>query len=154
MGTVYATVTEARELGLSGRAFVETDQVAFQRNIQEASDYASSFLANQYTLPLVEWGDDLTGAVAKIAAYEFLSVRGLNPDNGGSDKNVKDRADAARTWIQMVGAGKATPVGIVDSTPSQQVGVPGSVPTVTSSSSRGFTNRGCPPGAGGPFTGN
>ena len=149
-GTVYLTVAEARQLGLSGRAFADTDVADFLANIAQASDYASSFLSNQYTLPLLAWGDDIKGAVAKIAAYEFLSVRGLNPDNGGSDKNVKDRADVARDWFKMVGSGKATPVGIQDSTPNQTVGTPGFQPTIVSSSQRGWTvdrnNPGCPRG--------
>jgi phage gp36-like protein len=145
-------VAEARQLGLSGRAFADTDAADFLANIASASDYASSFLANQYKLPLLAWGDDVKGAVSRIAAYEFLSVRGLNPDNGGADKNVKDRADAARKWFELVGVGKATPVGIQDSTPNQQPGTPGFQPAIVSSSQRGWTvDRNSAFGPRGPF---
>lgn len=154
-GVVYATVAEARQLGLSGRAFSDTDAADFLANIQSASDEASSYLANQYELPILAWGNDVKGVVSKIAAYEFLSVRGLNPDGSASDQNVKDRAKDARQWLQMVGQGKATPVGIQDSTPGQVAGTPGFQPDSISSSQRGWSSRGCPPGTGhGPFVGD
>lgn len=154
-GTVYTTVAEARKLGLSGRAFADTDAGDLQANLQAASDEASSFLANQYTLPIVAWGDDIKGAVAKIAVYEFLSVRGLNPDGNSSDGNIKDRATQARAWLAMVGKGQATPVGIQDSTPQQVAGTPGFQPDAVSSSQRGWSSRGCPPGTPrGPFVGD
>lgn len=155
-GTVYTTVAKARQVGLSGRAFADTDAPDFEANIAAASDEASSLLGNQYTLPLVQWGQDLEAAVAKIACYEFLSVRGLDPDKGGSDLNVYNRAKDARAWLKMVAQGLATPVGIIDSsTTNTPVGVPSSQPDVTSSSQRGWTVRGGPPGCGrGPFVGN
>lgn len=152
-GTAYVTVAEARQLGLSGRAFANTDADDFAACCQAASDEASSFLANQYVLPLTAYGNDLKLAVSKIAVYEFLSVRGLNPDQGGSDKNIYDRAVQARAWLKMVGEGKATPVGIQDSSPNDTPGVPGYEPRVVSSSSRGFESRGCP-GRRGPFVGD
>lgn len=154
-GVVYATVAEARRLGLSGRAFTDTDAGDFSANLQSASDEASSYLANQYQLPITAWGDDLRGAVSKIAAYEFLSVRGLNPDGNSSDQNIKDRATQARAWLKDVGQGKATPAGIQDSTPSQVAGAPGYEPDAVSSSQRGWSSRGLPPGCHrGPFVGN
>lgn len=152
MGTRYAEVEEALRLGLSGRSFSPDDlKTGLGGNLDAASAEADSYLGNQYTLPITGWGDDLKAAVSKIAVYEFLSVRGLNPDAGSSDANVRDRAKDARAWLQRVGEGKATPTGIVDSTPGNVAGTPGSDPEVVSASTRGWSSRG-DSRAGGPFT--
>jgi phage gp36-like protein len=152
MGTRYAQIADARQLGLGARALKDEDAAAFNANLDAASAEADSYLGNQYTLPITVFGSDIKAAVCKIAVYEFLSVRGLNPEPGSADGNVRDRAKDARAWLQMVGAGKATPTGIVDSTIGQVAGSPGFETTVESSSQRGWSSRGAPPGCHrGPF---
>lgn len=150
MAARYCTVAEAKQLGLSGRSFedkvLQTDLGA---NLDSASREADSALDRQFKLPITAWGDDLKACVAKIAVYEFLSVRGLNPEAGSSDKNVKDRADQARTWLDKVAKGERTPTGIVDSS-GDPAPVAGMQPEVDTASQRGWSSRG-EPRAGGPF---
>ena len=152
MATRYAEIADARRLGLGARAFTDEDQTAMTANLDAASAEADSYLGNQFTLPLVAWGLDLKAAVSKIAVYEFLSVRGLSPEPGSPDGNVKDRAKDARDWLKMVSSGKATPVGIQDSTPNTP-GVPGYQPAIETSSQRGWSVRGTGRDAG-PFQGD
>jgi phage gp36-like protein len=73
----------------------------------EASQLADGYLRQQFLLPLTAWGTDLKGAVAKIAAYNLLSIRGFTPD--GADQNVRDRYDDAIKWLAAVATGKITP---------------------------------------------
>lgn len=141
MGQRYAEIADARRLGLGARAFSTDEVEGMNANLLAASEEADSYLANQYTLPLTAWGQDLRAAVCKIAVYEFLSVRGLNPEPGSSDGNVKDRAKDARTWLMRVGEGKATPGGIADSGAPAGVGAPSAAPEVISSEQRGWTSR-------------
>jgi phage gp36-like protein len=141
MSQRYAEIADARRLGLGARAFSTDEVEGMNANLLAASEEADSYLANQYTLPLTAWGQDLRAAVCKIAVYEFLSVRGLNPEPGSSDGNVKDRAKDARTWLMRVGEGKATPGGIADSGTPAASDAPSSAPEVISSSSRGWSSR-------------
>lgn len=154
MGQRYAEIADARRLGLGARAFSTDEVEGMNANLLAASEEADSYLANQYTLPLTAWGQDLRAAICKIAVYEFLSVRGLNPEPGSSDGNVRDRAKDARTWLMRVGEGKATPGGIADSSvPAGVAGAPSATPEVQSAEQRGWSSRG-EPRAGGPFVTN
>lgn len=152
MGTRYAQIADARSLGLGSRAFADEDLAALNANLDGASAEADGFLGNQWKLPLTAWGTDLKAAVCKIAVYEFLSVRGLSPEPGSPDGNIKDRAKDARKWLEMVGAGTITPTGIQDSTPNTP-GTPGFDVEVVSSSQRGWSSRGTGR-RGGPFVGD
>ncbi len=141
MATRYAEIADARRLGLGARAFSDEDLTALNSNLDASSAEADSYLGNQYKLPLTAWGEDLKAAVCKIAVYEFLSVRGLSPEPGSPDGNILKRAEQARVWLRDVGAGKATPTEIADSTPNVP-GTPGFEPEVISSSQRGWSSRG------------
>lgn len=152
MGTRYAEIADARRLGLGARAFTDEDSRAMLANLDAASAEADSYLGNQYTLPITAWSEDLKAAVSKIAVYEFLSVRGLSPEPGSPDGNVKARADQARQWLRDVGRGLATPSGIADSTPNTP-GVPGFQPAIETSSQRGWSTRGTTRNPG-PFVGD
>jgi phage gp36-like protein len=150
MATRYAEIADARRLGLGARAFSDEDLGALNSNLDAASGEADGYFANQYTLPLTAWGQDVRAAVCKIAVYEFLSVRGLSPEPGSPDGNIKDRAKDARAWLKMVGDGTITPTGISDSTPNTP-GTTGVQPEVYSSSQRGWSSRGTGRDPG-PFT--
>jgi phage gp36-like protein len=63
------------------------------------------------------WGNDLSAAVCKIAAYELLAIRGFNPD--GDDEQVRKRYEDAMKWLADIAAGRISPVGLVDSTPDE-----------------------------------
>lgn len=67
---------------------------------------------------VVSWdGDDLKLSVCKIAAYELLSARGLDPS--GRDENILKRNDQAMTWLKDVRGGKTSPQWI-DQTPADE----------------------------------
>jgi phage gp36-like protein len=82
-----------------------------------ASDHVLSYVAKRYTLPLIEWSDDLRRATAHVASWDLLSTRGYAPIAGG-DEAIKDRYDAAIRWLERVADGRVEPVGVVDSTPT------------------------------------
>jgi phage gp36-like protein len=87
----------------------ETDiSQKFVRIIWELTGASAEFV--------VSWdGDDLKLAVCKIAAYELLSARGLDPS--GRDENIIKRNDDAFKWLKDVRAGKTSPLWI-DQTPA------------------------------------
>jgi phage gp36-like protein len=95
---------------LSGIALATRDQ-----SRRSASGVALSHLKKRYGLPLISWGDDIRRAVAHIAAYDLLVVRGFNP-LAGSDVAVRDRYLEAVQWLRDVAKGLVEPIDIEDST--------------------------------------
>jgi hypothetical protein len=79
-----------------------------------ATGQAASALASSNTLPIVQWGADIRGAVKDIALYHIISDRGFNPD--GPDAVIVKRHDDALAWFKEVAAGRQQPDGLVDST--------------------------------------
>jgi hypothetical protein len=67
-------------------------------------------------LPLASWGDDLRQAVAKMAAYEILSVLGHNPETPGNAL-WRDRYLDAMGWLKDIQAGRASNVNMVETSP-------------------------------------
>ncbi len=115
----YATVEDLVQYGLSAGT-LDGDLTPAQQMaaLDAASAYADGYLRSQYTLPLIApFPPDLVEAVCKIAAYNVLSVRGLNPEPGG-DQNYRDRYKDAIAWLQQVGMGHISP-SILDSSPGQ-----------------------------------
>ena len=97
-----------------------------------ASEFADGYLASRFKLPLASWGTDLRIAVASVAAWTTLCMRGFNPDSPG-DSVIRQRRDDAEKWLDKVSRGSIVP-GIVDSTPTtQEAG-----PRVSSGALRGW----------------
>jgi phage gp36-like protein len=86
-----------------------------------ASDELWGRFNGRYTGPLTSWSSDLTKHTSAEAACSLLLTRGVNPD-ASEYEILKDLRDQARAWADKVGAGKITPVGIVDATPSVKEG--------------------------------
>ena len=71
-------------------------------------------------------------AVAAVAAWTTLCMRGFNPDAAG-DVVIRQRRDDAEKWLDKVSRGDLVP-NIVDATPTtQEAG-----PRVTSKRLRGW----------------
>jgi phage gp36-like protein len=102
----YATRTDLYRLGLREAAFTGVATADQDAALEAASDTADSYMRSRYTLPLSSFGDDLKGAVCKIAAYELLGTRGYAP-GAGRDESLKDRRDEAVSWLKDVSAGRA-----------------------------------------------
>lgn len=116
-GISFANLDHLEGLGIPAVALGTVTPSKRVEQLAATTEVASGILAGRYTLPIVGWGIDLSQACAKIAAYELLSVRGLNPD--GDDKNVRDRYDDAMKWLSDAAAGRISPVGLIDSTPEE-----------------------------------
>jgi len=152
MATVlqYAVVADL-DSGISANAIAGVTTQQKTDAIDAASRLIDSFLRAQFTLPLTQVGGDVKRACINIAVYYVLVGRGYNPEVG-EDPGIRQRYEDAIAWLKMVSAGKAVP-DITDSSEGSEEGLPGSSPTVISSSQRGFSARGDPNGRW-PFQGD
>lgn len=116
-GIVFANVDDLNALGIPSGSMGGISASSKAEQLAATTELASGILAGRYDLPITAWGADLTQAVCKIAGYELLSVRGLAPD--GDDSNVRRRYEDAMKWLADVAAGSISPVGLVDSTPTE-----------------------------------
>jgi phage gp36-like protein len=117
-GISYANLVDLDTHGLPAAAVASVTQAKRCEALAAASEEADGKLAVRFDLPLSAWGVDLTKCIAKIAAYEILSVRGFNPD--GADANVRDRYLDAMKWLDGVAKGSTEPIGIVDASPTEE----------------------------------
>lgn len=101
--------------------------------IEAASKKADSFLRNRFSVPLSNWGLDLTQAVCAMAAYELVAALLLFQPEVSSNQILVARNDAALRWLKQVADGTATPEGVTSSAPSGVAEV-----TVTSATPRGW----------------
>lgn len=113
----YATLVDLTALGVRSAALTGISSADQQQALEAASRVADSYLQARYKPPLSAWGQDLTRAVAIIAAYDLLAVRGFAPE--GVDEHLRLRHEDALRWLRDVSLGAVTPVGIVDSTPAE-----------------------------------
>lgn len=116
----YATRADLPRHGLPAALLATIAAADQDAALAKASRDADGYLGKRFTLPLTAWGEDLGARVCAIAAYDLLSVRGMNPD--GSDKHIADRNAEAVAWLAGVAAGRIEPAGIVDSTPAVHEG--------------------------------
>ena len=120
--TAYATSTDLARFGVGALATAGMASGDLDAAMLAAAAVAESYLAVAYTLPLTSWGDDLRRAVCMIAAWDILGGnRGFNPEQG-SDTAVRLRYEDAIRWLERVASGAVVPVGIVDSTPTENEG--------------------------------
>ncbi len=131
--TAYATSTDFGRLGLPAAATSNVSPQAITAALDSASRKVDGYLADEFTLPLVTWSDDLREVVCALAAWTVLTTRGFNPDSP-SDAAVRTRYDDAIRWLERVADGKIRPV-IKDSAPAEQ---PASAPMVFSNPPRGW----------------
>ena len=134
----YATTSDLAAYGLPSAVLSTIDPATQQEALDAASAKADGYIRSRFVLPLKTWGLDLRQAVAKLAAYDLMSVNGFNPE-AGADENLRMRAQDAEKWLANVGKGEISPA-FTDSSPT--VGADGlskpSGPRLTSQASRGW----------------
>ena len=140
---IYATLQDLADLGLPP-TFLATIPTSAQTAVLSArSRWADSFIRAQFTLPLIQWGMDLTMAVVAAASYDLAVRRGYSPE-AGADPNIRLRYEDAQKWMYKVAAGGLTP-SVTDSTPGAQEGITADGPTVATGTPRGWSSRGTNP---------
>lgn len=112
----YAVAADLYALGLPSAALAGVSAGAVEAALVAASGTADGYLAKRFALPLVEWGDDLTSAVCRLAAADLLTTRGTRPGDGV--ELVVTRQEQAIQWLRDVSRGLVEPQGVVDSTPT------------------------------------
>lgn len=108
----YATSDDLARLALPSRVLEQFTEEEMAAQLQAASARADSYLRSRFELPITAWGDDLRQAVCAIAAFGLMGVRGFNPEG---DPTLQENSRAAIRWLEQVGAGKATPAEMQDS---------------------------------------
>lgn len=117
-------------------ASITTAEIIAQ--VTSSSGVADSYMGSRFRLPISAWGVDLTAAVCKHAAFELVASQvGFNPEAGHNMVLLDRKTDAIR-WFEQIAAGKVTPTGIVDSTPSAGPGGPSSAARAFSKRRRGW----------------
>lgn len=82
----YATQSDLTRIGLPQVALSNLDAEQIEAALQNASDRADAHFRARYgneAVPLADWDSTITEAVARIAAFELMRVRGMKP--GGPD---------------------------------------------------------------------
>jgi phage gp36-like protein len=98
----------ARQASFQGGANPISDP-ELQAGLDAASTLADDYIGPRGQLPLqLPYPPSLVIAVCQIAAYEILSVRGLNPAANG-DTNLRDRRDDAMRWLEQVRTQQISP---------------------------------------------
>ena len=116
----YATRDDLFRLGLPEGALRGVPPATIEDALEAASRLADSYLRARYALPLSSWDEALTRAVAIIAAYDLMAVRGYDPARG-ADEVLRLRYEDAIRWLERVAAGAVSPE-VQDSTPDVREG--------------------------------
>lgn len=117
---VYASVDDLYRFGLPVQALTDVPAWTVSAALRAATDFVNGYLAKAYTLPLISWGDDIRRAVAVIAAYDLITTRGVNADDG-ADVWIRQRyldLVGKDGWLVSLANGTVTPPGTVDGTPT------------------------------------
>lgn len=129
---VYCT---SADLLLPGEALQELQSTDIDRAIKSASSEADSYLSTRWTLPLVMgpdgWPTALVNAVAQIATYRAMLLRGYAPVAGQND-SIRDGYKDALAFLKALSKGEATLQvrGSNADAETQQGGGPGTSPFV------------------------
>ena len=116
----YASQDDLFRLGLPEGALRGVSPSTIEEALEAASRLADSYLRARYTLPLTAWDGALSRAVAAIAAYDLMAVRGYDPARG-ADEVLRLRYEDAIRWLERVAAGEVSPE-VEDSTPDVREG--------------------------------
>lgn len=135
--TRYAEASDLAALGVRAQATSGISSGDINSALDAASLLFDSYARARYVVPFTTWGADVTGAVAKVAAYEILSTRGLQPGASDSDQNVRDRYRDAIAWMKDVSAGRVHVSG-GNTTPTSTRHARASAPRVASTRTRGW----------------
>lgn len=108
MGTTYCTPQQLADFSLSQAILDTIKPESIAAALQAASGQADSYLGRVFKLPLTKFGIELPVAVAKLAAWHLVSMRGFNPGTEQT-QTLRDNFKDAMAWLKDVGEGKAKP---------------------------------------------
>jgi phage gp36-like protein len=119
----YAQVNDLFVHGAPMTAFQQganpIPNATLQSALDDASDLADSYIGPRGQLPLLEpYPGDLVKAVCKIAAFEILSTRGINPASG-ADTALEIRYNQAMKWLDNVRTQVISPAFLFSPDPTQ-----------------------------------
>lgn len=80
----YATIADLQNVGLPAQAMGNLTKNQITAALQDASDLFDSYARARWgtdSVPLLEWDSTITQAVAKVAAWHLLVMRGINPNS-------------------------------------------------------------------------
>ncbi|MCL2823529.1 MAG: DUF1320 domain-containing protein [Polyangiaceae bacterium] len=129
---LYANRADLEALNLGRSQLLRADEQRVNRALVHASELAAGYIGARFAMPLVLWGDDLSGHTASVAAYRYMVSVGYAPE--GSDEHIRMMYDDAIRWFERVASGELSPDGIEDSTPDISEGAP----SVVSVKARGW----------------
>ena len=113
LGEAHVTYADPDDTNLpSATIQVEADDVVAEKFLK-ASDEAEGYLGAGFTLPLIEWSQDLREHVANMADFAILKKRGFDVE--GQDEIVRMGRKDAIAWLSKVATGAIKPPGILDS---------------------------------------
>jgi hypothetical protein len=129
----YASQADLLTVGMPAQALGQLSPAQIGGALQNASDKLDEGFRGRYgngpSPLLLTWDSSITEAVAAIAAYKLMKVRGFDPDSG-ADSTFRDGYNDAMIFIGNVQRQQAHPVVTVAGTP-----LPGAVqPNLISSS--------------------
>lgn len=113
----YASTADLALHGLPSAALVNVATATQEAALDASSDVADTYLGERFTLPLTAWGSDVTRAVATMSGYDLMVTRGFMPQSG-QDEQLRLRYEDTMRWWRDVAAGRCTPRGVTDSTPT------------------------------------
>lgn len=108
--TPYALLTDLYAIGVPQQAIAAYTTQA-TANLLKASAFADNYFRARWgsqAVPLLAWDDAVTDAVAAIAAYWTLKVRGFPANNTGDNQFRLGYLDAVK-WLEKVQKQQAHP---------------------------------------------
>ena len=116
----YASTQDLLEVGMPQQALGQLSPAQIAAQLQAASNKLDEGFRGRYgngpSPLLLEWDTSITEAVAQIAAYKLMKIRGYDPDSG-ADTTFRDGYNDAMTFIGAVQRQQAHPVVTVAGTP-------------------------------------
>ena len=143
----YASTAQLASLSLTPQAAARYGEPSMMSALQAASSRADTYLASQFTLPLVSWDMQLTRVVCDMAAFDLARQYGLNPA-APDFKAIESLFEGAMAWLQQVRTQEITPQ--YEDSGGSPDNVEEGGPFVITSTTRGYSERDftCP----GPFS--
>lgn len=108
----YASQTDLTNVGLPANALGQLTAAQISAALDAASTKADAFLRARYgtaSVPLVAWDSTITEAVACIAAFNLMCVRGMN-SNGPDWELFSMRKKDAEAYLDRIQRQQAHPL--------------------------------------------